>query len=313
MTGSHSSCIAQDSLLLPLVGRGRVSVLLRPRSRWGRLSIIGLVGRYPANHLMLRERIPPRGSPLGLPPTLTRGGADATWDDGPRPSPHPRQGGSATFGDRAVGRRRRARRPYVGRLSPRPRPYRTFGAAAPEGATAPLATSGGHLLTCYSPVCHGQRQSRAFGPPRPDPGGSAPKAIPRRRDARSPPKEGPSAATAGDRLRRHRGLPVGVTRVPAPKGDGTSVSPRAGRGDSPERNEAGTVLTWRQAIRLACIKSFTSLYAAQRLNASTRIMPAPTPPVRSLRLRTRTQGGGGAGASNGWTRTINLRIMNPAL
>jgi hypothetical protein len=220
MTGSHSSCIAQDSLLLPLVGRGRVSVLLRPRSRWGRLSIIGLVGRYPANHLMLRERIPPRGSPLGLPTPLARGGAGD--GDAPHrrsgPGPLPRQGGSATFGDRAVGRRRRARRPYVGRLSPRPRPYRTFGAAAPEGATAPLATSGGHLLTCYSPVCHGQRQSRAFGPPRPDPGGSAPGAVPRPGTPPSPPKGRPRRPGAGSDPERHRGLPVGVREAPRPEG-----------------------------------------------------------------------------------------------
>jgi len=92
MTGSHVQCIAQNSLLLPLVGRGRVSVLLRPRSRWGRLSIIGLVGRYPADQLMLRERIALRGSLLGLPPR-SHGEALTGAAYGPSPRPCGREGG----------------------------------------------------------------------------------------------------------------------------------------------------------------------------------------------------------------------------
>jgi len=71
---------------------------------------------------MLRERIPPWGSSRGLETPLARGSADPRP---PRASPTPRpegpEGGArgtrrpgrfGPFGDRAVGGRERARRPY---------------------------------------------------------------------------------------------------------------------------------------------------------------------------------------------------------
>lgn len=235
MTGSHVQCIAQNSLLLPLVGRGRVSVLLRPRSRWGRLSIVGLVGRYPANHLMLRERIALRGSPLGLPPRSHGEALTGPWGVPVLPCPPLREG------------QKDGKAPDAPARGDRP-PLGTGGWGAVRGHVVP--TSG----ACLHPPVHIAHSDR-----RPQGGGgtlgsvraasshvllarvpwSAPiegfRATSRRTRGvhddgartwaprRGPPR-GPTAGATIDPRRRHRVLPVGVD---GPRADRPAHGPDA--------------------------------------------------------------------------------------
>ena len=263
---------------------------------------------------MLRERIALRGSPLGLPPRSH--GEALTGPRAPDPGGSPRRGPLGPGGGGAP----RIRNPVAPVRGDRP-PLETgrWGAVRghvvptsgacllrpvliahsgrrPRRDDGPLAASERHLLTCYSPVCHGRRQPRAFGPPRSDPGGSAPAGGPTlaraapgahrppapdggrpRRTRRHPAREGGRArGVSGGRRpprRRHRVLPVGVDGP-----ESGPPSPRAGRGDSPGRSEAVPVLTWCQPSDLHVLVSFTSLSAAQRLNASRRDMMGPRPP-----------------------------------
>jgi len=229
MTGSHSSCIAQDSLLLPLVGRGRVSVLLRPRSRWGRLSIIGLVGRYPANHLMLRERIALRGSLLGLPP---RSHGEALT--GPPTDPPPALAGGREAPD-APARRDRPPLGTRGWGAVRGHVVPTSGACLhppvhiahsdrrPQGSGGTLGSvraASSHVLLArvpWSAPIEGfratSRRTRGVHD-----GGARTWAL-----RRGPPR-GPTAGATIDPRRRHRVLPVGVD---GPRADRPAHGPDA--------------------------------------------------------------------------------------
>ena len=289
---------------------------------------------------MLRERIPPWGSSRGLETPLARGSADPRPPERPRPRgpKAPRgvpggrggRGGSAPLGTGRWGAVSGHVVPTREPLSPPPVPYRTFGQPPLRGGKAALAPSGGHLLTCYSPVCHGMNHTRAFGSPHPPSGTSAPGALgapegphppgPRdapRSDAVSPPsaperndgrgtafeRGAPRAREGGRRPGpreplepRGRRPGRGVGTPAAPKDAGSPhAGPRRRPRDMPRQGEPGPVLTKFTPIRLACIRSFTSLYAAQRLNASVRLGSSGAP-------RPKAQGplGRGPHGAPGW-------------